>query len=70
MNATSKSETSQSSSQKSRGQLEYEADVSFVPTYHDGTPRKRWDQLTDLQRSSWEQEAEFQQSSDFKGETK
>lgn len=31
----------------------YEADRKTRPTYHDGTPRKRWDQLTEIARQSW-----------------
>lgn len=37
-----------------RGQRAYEASVAAAPLYHDGTPRKRWDQLSDLERWSWE----------------
>jgi len=31
----------------------YEADIALRPTYHDGTPRKSWDQLSEVCRSSW-----------------
>jgi hypothetical protein len=34
-------------------QIAYEADVAKRPTYHDGTPRKTWAQLGDLERSTW-----------------
>jgi hypothetical protein len=40
--------------QKTAGQLAYEEDVRRCPTYHDGTPRLRWDQLVELTRWSWE----------------
>jgi hypothetical protein len=36
------------------GQSAYEQELRARPTYHDGTPRKRWDQLDDIARSSWE----------------
>lgn len=32
----------------------YEANVKKWPLYHDKTPRKTWEQLDDLARSSWE----------------
>jgi hypothetical protein len=38
---------------KSQGQIDYEADVLRRPTYHDGTPRKTWDELSDIARYSW-----------------
>lgn len=31
----------------------YEIDLMFRPNYHDGTPRKTWDQLGELERSTW-----------------
>ena len=31
----------------------YEADVARRPKYHDGTPRKTWDQLDAVARWSW-----------------
>ena len=31
----------------------YEEDVSKRPFYHDGTPRKRWEELDSLARRSW-----------------
>jgi len=34
--------------------LAYAADVRDLPTYHDGTPRKRWEDLSPLARWSWE----------------
>lgn len=36
-----------------RGKTEYEADVAKRPTYHDGTPRKTWEQLLEIARSTW-----------------
>lgn len=35
------------------GQLAYEEDLRRCPNYHDGTPRKTWDQLT-FERQSWQ----------------
>jgi hypothetical protein len=34
--------------------LAYEADVKRRPTYHDGTPRRSWDQLCDIAKRSWQ----------------
>lgn len=39
---------------KSRGQLAFEAHVKRYPLYHDGTPRRSWDQLDSFQKMSWE----------------
>lgn len=39
---------------KSQSQIDYEADVSRKPTYHDGTPRKTWSELSAIARWSWE----------------
>lgn len=39
---------------KTPGQLAYEKDIRERRTYHDGTPRKTWDQLTDIIRDTWE----------------
>ena len=36
-----------------RGQLAYEADVAKYPHYHDGTPRRKWSQLSKLAKSRW-----------------
>lgn len=36
-----------------KGQAAYEGDVARKPCYHDGTPRKTWDQLGDVERWSW-----------------
>jgi hypothetical protein len=36
-----------------RGRAAYEADVRSRPTYHDGTPRKSWDRLGEIERWSW-----------------
>lgn len=35
------------------GRAEYESDLARRPVYHDGTPRKTWAQLGDLERSTW-----------------
>lgn len=39
---------------KSQGQLDYEKDVAQRPLYHDKTPRKTWDQLSEAAKYSWE----------------
>lgn len=39
---------------KSVGQIAYEADVAARPLYHDGAPRRTWDQLDEWYRWSWE----------------
>jgi hypothetical protein len=39
---------------KSAGQLLYETDVAVRPNYHDGKPRKSWEQLDATERWSWE----------------
>jgi hypothetical protein len=36
------------------GRAAYEADVKKRPTYHDGSPRKTWDQLGTVEQWSWE----------------
>jgi hypothetical protein len=36
------------------GRVAYESDVRAEPTYHDGTPRRTWEQLSDVARWSWE----------------
>lgn len=42
---------------KTPGQIAYEADVEARPLYpSSGNPRKRWNQLSDLVKSSWEKE--------------
>lgn len=35
------------------GRADYEADVRQRPTYHDGSPRKTWGQLGEIERWSW-----------------
>lgn len=35
------------------GREAYEASVAMQPTYHDGTPRKEWEALGELERWSW-----------------
>lgn len=39
---------------KSAGQLAYEADVTARPRYDDGTARKRWTELCEVARYSWD----------------
>ena len=41
-------------SRRSPGQIAYEADVRRHPTYHDGKPRKAWEDLAEIVRWSWE----------------
>jgi len=31
----------------------YKEDCARCPTYHDGTKRKTWEQLGDIERSTW-----------------
>lgn len=38
---------------KSPGRLDYEADIRRRPNYHDGMPRKTWDQLGPVEQWSW-----------------
>ena len=35
------------------GKADYDADVSERPTYHDGAPRKTWEQLGAVEQWSW-----------------
>lgn len=49
---TAQALTTQSGS-KSAGQIDYEKDLVLQPNYPDGTPRKTWDQLGELEQSSW-----------------
>jgi hypothetical protein len=39
---------------KTPGQLDYEQDVQRKPHYHDGNPRKAWEQLQEIVRWTWE----------------
>lgn len=39
---------------KTPGQIAYEEDVRRQPTYHDGSPRRPWDQLGDAVQWDWE----------------
>jgi hypothetical protein len=38
---------------KTQGQINYEIDVKRKQTYHDGTPRKQWSELSDIAQWSW-----------------
>lgn len=40
--------------EKTPGQLAYEAECSACPAYHDGSPRRAWQDLDDVARASWE----------------
>ncbi len=40
--------------EKSPGQIAYEADITRHPSYHDGTPRRTWENLSEVIQSSWE----------------
>jgi hypothetical protein len=42
--------------QKTPGQIAYEADCAARPNYHTGEPRRRWLDLSDLIRDSWERQ--------------
>lgn len=35
------------------GKEAYEADCAKAPNYRDGTPRKTWEQLSEIARWSW-----------------
>ncbi len=35
------------------GRIAYEADVLKTPRYHDGAPRKTWEQLGEVEQWSW-----------------
>lgn len=37
-----------------RGRRAYEASLAAAPLYHDGTTRKTWQQLGEVERWSWE----------------
>jgi hypothetical protein len=39
---------------KTAGQQAYETDVAREPNYHDGTPRRSWRELGEVERWSWE----------------
>jgi hypothetical protein len=38
------------------GREAYEEDCRRRPTYPDGTPRKTWEELADVERSSWDRD--------------
>tara|TARA_R100000951_G_scaffold16512_3_gene13021 strand:+ start:3493 stop:3627 length:135 start_codon:yes stop_codon:yes gene_type:complete len=38
----------------SAAQSAYERDLERTPNYHDGTPRKAWEDLCDVAKWSWE----------------
>lgn len=39
---------------KTPGQKAYEAELEYCPNYHDGAPRRAWDQLPEYAQWSWE----------------
>ena len=39
---------------KSKGEIAYEQDVCRKPTYHDGSKRKTFSELSQCMRYSWE----------------
>lgn len=43
---------------KTKGQIEYEADVKKRPNYHDGKPRKKWADLGEVEQWSWQRGSE------------
>jgi hypothetical protein len=40
------------------GRLAYESDCARKPRYHDGAPRKTWEQLGEIEKASWSPRAE------------
>lgn len=36
------------------GQIAYQQDVQITPNYHDGKPRRAWDDLSEIVRWTWE----------------
>jgi hypothetical protein len=36
------------------GEQAYEADVKACPNYHDGTPRRTWDEIGPVSRATWD----------------
>ena len=45
------------------GRADYEADVRRRPNYHDGAPRKTWEQLSEIARQSWAYRSEASSAS-------
>jgi hypothetical protein len=41
-------------SNKTPGQIAYEAELVYCPNYHDGSPRCPWEKLADYAKWSWE----------------
>jgi hypothetical protein len=39
---------------KTQGQIDYEKDVKHKPNYHDGTARKKWSELREIEQYSWD----------------
>jgi hypothetical protein len=39
---------------RTRGQIVYDADCERQPLYHDGTTRRTWHDLSEVERWSWE----------------
>lgn len=39
---------------KTAGERAYWADLAMCPLYHDGSPRRMWEQLGAAERNSWE----------------
>lgn len=48
---------------KTQGQIDYEVDVLRQPIYHDGTPRKKWVELSEIAKWSWEHRQEIENRS-------
>ncbi len=54
MRATQTTSGKDADMEKTAGQVAYELDVQFRPTYHTGEPRKTWEQLDEVCKWSWE----------------
>lgn len=39
---------------KTAGQKAYETELKTIPLYHDGLPRKKWNQLRSFEKETWE----------------
>lgn len=44
---------SQTPSWMTQAKADYEADVKRRPTYHDGTPRRKWEDLSKEVQGTW-----------------
>jgi hypothetical protein len=53
--------------EKTKGQIDYEADVGRKPVYYNGTTRKHWTKLSDIARWSWERQVSDKMEEDKNG---